>query len=339
MRYVENHEHDLNDERRARLAADRRHDRVERDIVLAAKLGRQDADDAPVVGAAHREEKMEAALPEIDVDFVRHHRAGHLDVGDEEDVLVRRAGEGDRVELADRAVRTVAAGDPRGFDLARRSVGHLQRRGDAIGALLERDQLGVPLHGAAERAQALAHDALVVVLAEDQDVRIRCDLAPGIAERYVAFQDAVGPQVCAVAGRAELERAPDDAELLVDLERACLHAERARLARGTTVAVDEQITHAASRELVRQHQSRRTGADDEDIDIHRGFSQGVARLSADFSRAVRAAYRWARGRRTAVAADEVRFVSVRRRRPSSGTSTRLAPASRRHGRTGCRRIP
>ena len=62
---------------------------------MPAQFRRHDADDAPVVLAAHREEQVEARAPEIDVDLVRHHRAGHLDVGDEEDVLVGRAGEVD----------------------------------------------------------------------------------------------------------------------------------------------------------------------------------------------------------------------------------------------------
>ena len=59
-----------------------------------------------------------------------------------------------------------------------RAVGQLERCRDAVGLLLEAHQLGVPLHGQAELAQLVAHDAFVVVLAEDEDERIGRDAFP-----------------------------------------------------------------------------------------------------------------------------------------------------------------
>jgi len=41
------------------------------------------------------------------------------------------------------------------------------------------------------------------------------------------------------------------------------------------------MAHAATRELVRQHQARRTGTDDEDIGIHRDYSQGSRSIIAE----------------------------------------------------------
>ncbi len=46
-----------------------------------------------MIPAAHRKQEVKAFAPQIDIDLVRRHRAGHLDIGDEEDVLVGRPGE------------------------------------------------------------------------------------------------------------------------------------------------------------------------------------------------------------------------------------------------------
>ncbi len=119
----------LERERGSRLGAHRRHHVVERDVVSIAQLRRHDADDPPVVRAAHREEKMESRAPQVDVDFVRDHVPRHFRIGDEEHVLVGRARERDAGELAHRALRAVASADPRGRDLARRAVRLLQRGG------------------------------------------------------------------------------------------------------------------------------------------------------------------------------------------------------------------
>ena len=105
------------------------------DVVLAAQRRRQDADDAPVILAAHREQQMKSLAPQIDVDLVGDHAAGHLDVGDEEHVLVGRAREGDAAQLAHGAARAVASGDPGGAAISARAVGQLERRGDAVGLL------------------------------------------------------------------------------------------------------------------------------------------------------------------------------------------------------------
>ena len=89
-----------------------------------------------------------------------------VDIGDEEDVLVWRAGEVDVRQLAHRAVRAVAAADIGGGDGAAAAVRRLERRGDVIGMLREIDHLGVPLDRDAELIELFTHDKLVVVLAE-----------------------------------------------------------------------------------------------------------------------------------------------------------------------------
>ena len=120
----------------------------------------------------------------------------------------------------------------------------------------------------AELAQLLAHDPLIVVLAEDQDVGIGRHQAPGVAQRHPRHLPALRPDVGAGGDPAELQRTLDDAELWVDLQRARLHAERPRLLRRSGVAVDDAHANAAADQLVGQHQSGRAGADDQDVRIH-----------------------------------------------------------------------
>src|SRR5262245_2686832 len=69
-------------------------------VDFLAQFGRQNSNDSPAIGTTHREEQMEAILPEKDVELVLHHRAGADRVGDEERVFVRGAGKGDAALLA-----------------------------------------------------------------------------------------------------------------------------------------------------------------------------------------------------------------------------------------------
>ena len=223
--------------------------------------------------AAHREEQVEPAAPQVDVDLVRHHGAGHLGVGDEEHVLVGRAGERDAGQLAHRAVRAVAAGDPRDASIFRDvPSASFSVAATPPASCVRRDELGVPLHRHAEVAEPIAHDALVVVLAEDEDVRIRRDVLPGVAQRDVRGLSPLRPHIRAGAALAELERTIDDAEAGVDLQRARLHAERPRLQRGSGVPVDDRRAHAAPRELIGEHEPRRAGSDDQNVRLHRASS-------------------------------------------------------------------
>ena len=76
------------------------------------------------------------------------------------------------------------------------------------------------------------------------------------------------PEVPAGSRLAELERAVDDAEMRVDLERARLHAQRPRLARRAGMPVDDDRAHASAHELVREHEPGGAGADDENVRVH-----------------------------------------------------------------------
>ena len=56
---------------------------------------------------------------------------------------------------------------------------------------------------------------------------------------------------------AERERSIDDADFRVDLQRARLHGDRARLLRRPGMPVDDHGAHARARELVGEHQAGR----------------------------------------------------------------------------------
>src|SRR5439155_15347221 len=178
------------------------------------------------------------------------------------------AGKGDAAELAHRAVPAVATRDIRGLDLVDGAVGPLERCGYLTGFLAEAGELGVPLHRHAPVAEVLAHDPLVVVLAEHQDEGKRAHALPDFAQRDARRPLSLRPHVGAVAAAAELERTLRDPELGVDLEGARMHRHRARLLRRPGMPVYDHGAHAAPSELVGEHQSGRAGPNDQHIRIH-----------------------------------------------------------------------
>src|SRR5215470_9232876 len=265
----------------ARLLAQRRNHGAEIDVVPAPQALGQDADEPPVILAAHREEQVEALSPEVHVDLVGDHASGHLGIGDKEYVLVGSALKRDAVELAYGAARAIAARDPRRGDRPSAAVRLLERYRDAVGLLVEADQLGIPLHLHLERVQLLTHDALVVVLAEDENVRIGGRTVAGIAERHMGHPPPLRPHVGAGGGLTQLDRSIDNPEALVDFQRASLHAERACLARGPGVPVDDLGPRAPARELVGEHEAGRARADDEDVSVHSASRNSPRRSSRE----------------------------------------------------------
>ncbi len=254
-------------ERRSHHARDVGDDGLERDILASAQLRRQDADDAPVVGAAHGEEQVEPVAPEIDIELARHHRAADPRIRDEEYVLVGRAGELDPAQAAHGAVGAVAAGGPGRPDDLQASVGLPERRRHLRRGLLQGDEFGVPARLHAEGPQVVAQQPFVVVLSEDEEEGIGTEVAPDIAERHARGAAAADPHVGTDRPRAQLEGPLGDAEARVDLERAGLHPQRLGADGGPGIAVDDEDGHAAPRQLIGQHESGRPGADDEDVDV------------------------------------------------------------------------
>src|SRR2546427_12884990 len=87
------------------------------------------------------EEQVKSAAPQVHIEDVGGHRPRHLDIGDEEHVLVRRALERDPAELAHRAACSIAPGEPGDPDFAFRTVRALERRRNVTAVLREADQL------------------------------------------------------------------------------------------------------------------------------------------------------------------------------------------------------
>src|SRR6266404_5635015 len=144
------------------------------------------------------------------------------------------------------------------------------------GFLLEAEELGIPLYRHAPVTELVAHDPFVVVLAEDENERIRRHVLPGFAERDTRHLPPFRPNVCACSALAELERPIDDAEFRVDLHGARLHAQRSRLKRRPRMSVDDQRAYTSPTELIGEHQPGRSSADDQNVSIH---SSPLARIN------------------------------------------------------------
>ena len=252
----------------SRLLADRGDHVVEIQVFFPAQGGRHDPHDSPVVGPPHREEQVESPAPQVHVDLVRRHRSRHLRIGHEEHVLVGRALERDPAQIAHGAVRAVATRDPGGRDLPARAVLLIERGLDAIRLLRQGGELRVPLDGNASLTENLAKEPLVIVLSEDQEVRVRTQTLPDVAQQDVRRQAPSRPEVGADRALAEGDRLLGDAQMRIDLESARLHAQGARLPRRSVVPVDDRHAHAAPGELVGQHQSRRAGPDHQNFGVH-----------------------------------------------------------------------
>src|SRR6266508_2237518 len=114
------------------------------------------------------------------------------------------------------------------------------------GFLLEAEELGIPLHRYAPVTKLVAHDPFVVVLAEDQNERIRRHALPGFAEGDTRHLPPFGPNFCALSALAGLARPIDDSELRIDLQSARLNAQRSRLKRRTRMSIDDQSAYAST---------------------------------------------------------------------------------------------
>jgi hypothetical protein len=226
---VENHRQSSNVSAAPRFLLYRRDDLGKLHAFLLAQSLGQDADDAPTVLAAHREEQVEAVAAEVYVELTGLHGARGDGVCDKERVLVGRAGKADAADVADAAVRAVAAGDPRDLDRAAGAVRETEGDIDVGGLLLEGNELGSPLHRDTEFGQPLSQDLLVVVLPEHQHVRERAQALADVADRNAGAPAAVRPDVAPGSTRAERQRLLGDAELRIDLQRAGVHGHCARL--------------------------------------------------------------------------------------------------------------
>ena len=198
--------------------------------------------------------------------------------------VVLEAGRAHRFDAEDRAhpaPAAVGADDVPGVDhrvlAARRVTDH---GGDAVGILLERDELGrEPEVGEAQLAKACDEHRLHVILGADHRTR-RADrgglVRGGEAERHDAGGrsrqgggDVHQWQRIEAAG-ADRRLHPEAPE---DLHRANAHPGGPRVDRRPGVLLHEHGRHAVVRERERGHEAGRAGTDDEDRGVdraHRG---------------------------------------------------------------------
>src|SRR6266480_4302181 len=145
-----------------------------------------------------------------------------------------------------------------------------ERCGYVTGFLVDAGELGVPLHRKAPVAEMVAHDPLVVVLAQHQDKGKRTDALPDVTQRDARRPLSFRPHIGAVAAAAHLERTLRDPELGVDLERARMHRHRPRLLCRPGMPVHDQRVDPAAPELIGEHQSGGAASHDQYVRIHVG---------------------------------------------------------------------
>ena len=107
----------------------------------------------------------------------------------------------------------------------------------------------------------------MLVLGKDQRVRERAEACTHVAEENASLVLAGHPQIRG----GELPSTPDgcggEADLAVQLERACLHGNRARRRLRLRLLVHDPHAHAPPRQPQGQHQAGRPRANDENIRV------------------------------------------------------------------------
>ena len=149
-------------------------------------------------------------------------RPARFNVGDVKEMLVGAAAEADAEFLAYGRTRAVATGNE-----CRLGCRPLQVSHDSIVELFEVNQLCLPFDVHAEFFEPLDQESLMFVLRINQRVLIRSGDRSEPAEFNVRRFSAANPQICCVELEPGANDLVDETELAVELERPCLHAERA----------------------------------------------------------------------------------------------------------------
>ncbi len=107
------------------------------------------------------------------------------------------------------------------------SIREFQMREHTAGGILEAYQLGSALNLDAARGQALDQQAFVLVLRKDDRIRERAESLAHIAELDVSFFLTRHPEIRCDGLSSALDDCISEPDLIVQLERARLHGERA----------------------------------------------------------------------------------------------------------------
>jgi hypothetical protein len=144
-----------------------------------------------------------------------------------------------------------------------------------VRVLGEADELCVPLDVDTMLPKGVPEQALVVILAQDQEVGIGAQTLANVSYWNPCSAPPSRPDVRAHGALPELEGSLRDAEMGVDLEGPSLDTQRSRLQRRTRVAVDDPKPHSAASQLISQHQTGRAGSNDQDISVHEFLSRAA----------------------------------------------------------------
>ena len=186
-----------------------------------------------------------------------------LDLHVAEHVLLRErvALEAQAEPAAHRAVRPVAADQ-----VARPHPAVVEHGGHAVGVLLEGPQLARALHAAAEPLEPAEEQALDPVLRKGEEAKRAVGHREVDALGLLAVDvDDLPPHPPAV-----VDRLAGDAQVVPDLERARLDADRLDQPGRLGEAVDDAAADAVAEQLGRHRQADRAGAGHEDVGVGHG---------------------------------------------------------------------
>ena len=297
-----------------RRHADRDRDRVVADQVVGDpdRLGLVDLrrrlvdvvapDDQPLVPRAHHAHQAQADAADVGpglqhpVEDARAVRDVLGQVGVEDDVHAARhvhlALHRQPEVLGDLRAPAVGSDHVLGPDVVGAAAeAVLDRRGDAVVVLLEREVLGVETHARAALGGVAEQDRLHQVLRDvevaggarervvGKPLRVR---APGVQPGQLLAGEAGAERRRAhqVLRRPLLEHVVDDADVAQRLERALVGDVRARRVRRPAVLGQQQVRDPVGAEEQRRRAARRPAADDQDVGLDARAHAALASCAA-----------------------------------------------------------
>ena len=189
-----------------------------------------------------------SVVSRADVQLAVHRRSARVHVGDIEQMGVRPARKTDLQRLAHGGMRAVASGNVGGLTFLCGSIRPCEAREHTTIRLRKAQQFRPALDRDAEFGQAIDQQALVLVLGKDQRVRKRAEACAHLAEDGARHLLAGHPEIRGEGLPSTLDDRVSEADLAVQLQRACLHGNRARRRPRLRRLVDDPHAHAQPRQ-------------------------------------------------------------------------------------------
>jgi hypothetical protein len=190
-----------------------------------------------------------------------------FDVAEGEVLRVAPASESDPASFPDGAVRAVAAHQKSRTNALLAAIVSSKQASESIAHVLERGELDAAFDRASRSGQMIGQHGLGFRLGDEQDERKPRIHGPDVAKTRRRNRPAFEVQSELGARVAARGEGFAESELLQQLERAGLHAEGTRLARPIPKPVDDPESGAEPLKLQCERQSRRTGPNNQDVDV------------------------------------------------------------------------